>query len=198
SSTSLSSQAAVHGLSIPVTAQWDEFADTSANSQHLAIPPDQFTKIPKMDDAGRLTGWIEALGVDDAYHPQQKHLVKSVACFYVLNRDATPVSKKLYYRAVYLTQRSLSDLLAGIGSKWGFDPSTVRRSLHVLTNGLEVEMDDEAVREMRDGQDMVLEVKKLSASTSTKREWEWEMALDEEEVEGNSVEREMCEIRLLF
>jgi hypothetical protein len=80
----------------------------------------------------------------------------------------------------------------------GLDPSTVRRSLHILTSGLEVEMDDDRVREMRDGQDVVLQVKKLSAATTTKWEWGWEMTSDEEGAEGNSVERELCEIRLLF
>lgn len=124
--------------------------------------------------------------------------MKSVTCFYVLYRDATTRSKNPNYRAVYLTQRTLSDLLAGIGSKWGFDPSTVRRSLHILTSGLEAEMDDDAVREMRDGQDMVLEVMELSAATTTKRELEWEMTLGEEGAEVNSAEREFCEIRLLF
>ncbi|KFY94789.1 hypothetical protein V500_03054 [Pseudogymnoascus sp. VKM F-4518 (FW-2643)] len=198
SSTSLHSQAVVHGVAIPMAVQWVDGADVSANSQHLASPPDKLTKIPKMDDAGRLSGWIEALGVDDGYHPPLEHVVKSVACFYVLYRDAPHGSKKPYYRAVYLTQRTLSDLLAGIGRKWGFDPSTVRRSLHFLTSGLEVEMDDDRVREMRDGQDVVLQVEKLSAATTTKREWEWEMTSDEEGAEGNSAERELCEIRLLF
>lgn len=69
SSTSLNSDAAVHGLAVPVAVQWDDGADVTANSQHLASPPDQLTNIPKMDDAWRLTGWIEALDVDDAYHP---------------------------------------------------------------------------------------------------------------------------------
>ena len=57
-------------------------------------------------------------------------------------------------------------------------------------------MDDDVMEEMRGGQDMVFEVKKLSAATATKREWE--VTLDGEGAEGNSAEGERCEIRLLF
>lgn len=77
----------------------------------------------------------------------------------------------------------------------GFDPSTVRQSLHVLTSGLEVAMDDDVVRRMREGQHMVLEIERLFAATTTKGEWG--MTLDGERAEGNA-ESELCEIRLLF
>jgi hypothetical protein len=77
----------------------------------------------------------------------------------------------------------------------GFDPSTVRQSLHVLTSGLEVAMDDDVVR-MREGQHMVLEIERLFATTTTKGEWG--MTLDGERAEGNSAESKLCEMRLLF
>ncbi|KFZ20235.1 hypothetical protein V502_03253 [Pseudogymnoascus sp. VKM F-4520 (FW-2644)] len=196
SSTSLHSQA-VLGSSIPVSAQWGEYhamlgADVASNPQHLASPPDQLTKIPKTDDAGSLSGWIEALGVDSSYRPPVERAGKAIACFYVQYRDASPTTNKPYYRAVYLPQRTLSDLLASIGTKWGLDPSTIRRSLRILPSGLEVEMDDEVVREMREGQDVVFEVKNLA---DVKREWE--MTIDDD-AEGEEAEEEGCEIRLLF
>ncbi|KFY49390.1 hypothetical protein V496_10056 [Pseudogymnoascus sp. VKM F-4515 (FW-2607)] len=196
SSTSLHSQAML-GSSIPVSAQWGEYnatlgADVSSNPQHLASPPDQLTKIPKTDDTGSLSGWIEALGVDSSYRPPAVPAGKAVACFYVQYRDASATTKKPYYRAVYLAQRTLSDLLAGVGGKWGLDPSTIRRTLRVLPSGLEVEMDDEVVREMREGQDVVFEVKNLAG---LKREWE--MTIDDD-AEGEKTEEEGCELRLLF
>jgi hypothetical protein len=46
------------------------------------------------------------------------------------------------------------------------------------------------------GQDMVLEVKELSAATATKREWE--MTLDMEGQRETTRRGEVCEIRLLF
>ncbi|KFY98021.1 hypothetical protein V500_01817 [Pseudogymnoascus sp. VKM F-4518 (FW-2643)] len=116
----------MHGLAIPVATQLGDNhvifgADLPANPQHFASPPNQFTKIPKMDDKGSLSCWIEALGVDDACRPPRNDAMKAVACFYVLYCDATPGAKKPFYRAVYLTQRTLNDLLAGIGSKLGFN-----------------------------------------------------------------------------
>jgi hypothetical protein len=53
-------------------------------------------------------------------------------------------------------------------------------------------MDDEVVREMREGQDVVFELKNLAA---VKREWE--MTIDDD-AEGEAAEGEGCEIRLLF
>ena len=35
---------------------------------------------------------------------------------------------------------------------WGFDPSTVHQTLHILPSGLEVKLDDNVVGEMREGQ----------------------------------------------
>ena len=197
SSTSLHSQAVI-GSSMPVSAQWGEYhailgADVSSNPQHLASPPDQVTKIPKTDDTGSLSGWIETLGVDSSYRPPAERAGKAIACFYLQYRDASPTTKKAYYRAVYLLQRTLSDLHAGIGTKWGLDPSTIRRTLRVLPSGLEVEMDDEVVREMREGQDVVFEMKNLAA---VKREWE--MTIDDDDAEGEETEEEGCEIRLFF
>ena len=50
----------------------------SSNPQHLASPPDQPVKVPKVDpdDHGELPGWIEALGVDSSYRPPPERVVK--------------------------------------------------------------------------------------------------------------------------
>ena len=197
SSTSLHSQA-MAGSSIPVSAQWGGDyhailgADVSSNPQHLASPPDQLTKVQKTDDAGSLSGWIEALGVDASYRPPVDRAPKPVACFYLQQRDATAAGgKKSYYRAVYLAQRTLGELLDGITTKWGIDPTSVRRTLHVMASGLEVEVDDDVVREMREGQDVVFEVKSLAAQVKR----EWDMSVDEGEEERRE---DGCEIRLMF
>lgn len=50
----------------------------SSNPQHLASPPDQPTRVPKLepeDDSG-LPAWIEALGVDSSYRPPPERPVK--------------------------------------------------------------------------------------------------------------------------
>lgn len=50
----------------------------SSNPQHLASPPDQPVKVPKVDpsDNGGLSDWIEALGVDSSYRPPPERPIK--------------------------------------------------------------------------------------------------------------------------
>ena len=53
-------------------------ATAAANPQHLASPPDQPVKVPKLaaDDQAGLSRWIEALGVDSSYQPPPERTVK--------------------------------------------------------------------------------------------------------------------------
>jgi len=46
------------------------------------------------------------------------------------------------------------------------------RTLHVIQDGLEVEIDDDVVRELKEGQDMRLEVETMEQQGPSKREWE--------------------------
>lgn len=208
SSVSLQSQA-VMSTSIPTTSQWTEYQQglsggdvQGSNPQHLASPPDQVTKVARADDAGGLSGWIEALGVDPSYRPPVERPIKPVACFYVLCRDVSAREKHEYYRAIYIAHRTLQDLTRAISAKWNLDQSTILRTLHILPQGLQVEMDDDVVQEMQEGQDIVMEVVKITApKTPVKREWE--MALDDEESiaesdNGANRNADGYEIRLIF
>jgi len=147
------------------------------NVQQLASPPDQLTKIAKTDDAGSLSGWIEALGVDSSYRPPVERLVRPIACFYVLHRDPSQPAKPEYYRAIYLMQRTLKDFTSSIAAKWNIEPTKIVRTLHVLDRGLEVEVDDDVIRELSEGQDMVLEISRADPSASPLKR-EWDMAVD--------------------
>jgi hypothetical protein len=181
SSISLRSQ----GLaSSPMPAQstpWAGFHQISAadvqgpNPQQLASPPDQLTKIPKTDDTGCLSGWIDALGVDSAYRPPTERLIKPVACFYILHRDPSNPDKHEYYKAVYLMRRTLKDFTNSVALKWNLEPTKIKRTLHVLQKGLEVEVDDDVIRELSEGQDMIMEI---SQTDSSQIKREWEMAVD--------------------
>ncbi|GKZ98652.1 hypothetical protein AnigIFM59636_005182, partial [Aspergillus niger] len=78
------------------------------------------------------------------------------ACLYV----RFPCNDRLsdgYYRAVYLTERTVRDLVEKISMKQRIDPQRIVRVLHVKQNGLKLMVDDD-VRELPDGQDMVVEV----------------------------------------
>lgn len=144
-------------------------------------PPDQVTKVPRTGDDGNLSGWIEALGVDPSYRPPPEKAVKPVACFYIVRKSPNAEKRELY-RAIYLTQRNITDFISRISVKWGLDPAVVVRAVHVLDSGLEVEMDDDVIRELSEGQDMALEISEVERNIPQLKR-EWEMAVDVSEGE---------------
>ncbi|KAF7562422.1 hypothetical protein G7046_g1693 [Stylonectria norvegica] len=172
SSLSLVSQASAIGAG----NQWQKF-DAVATSDVPRKVPELPTKVNKTDDEGKLSGWIEALGVDTSYQPPPKPAAKPVACFYLRRQSTSDTENREYHRAIYLRQRTLKELNSRIATKWGLDPSSIRRTLHVTLNGLEVEMDDDVVRELKEGQDMALQVEAAVQQTPPMKR-EWEMAVD--------------------
>ena len=79
--------------------------------------------------------------------------ISTVACFYVKDKDAS----KPYYRAVYLLRRTVKDLINGISEKFDIDSNRVTRITHVNAKGLQIVVDEDVVREMIEGQDMIVE-----------------------------------------
>ncbi|KAI5466456.1 CP2 transcription factor-domain-containing protein [Mariannaea sp. PMI_226] len=171
SSLSLVSQASGLGHS----GQWQNF-DAVAAGGLSRNGSDQLIKVNKADDDGNLSGWIEALGVDPSYRPPMDRGPKPVACFYVIRHNPQEPKKKEYYRAIYLMQRSLKELSHRIAAKWGVDPSQVTQTIHVTQNGLEVEFDDDVVQELKEGQEITLEIEEIEQSSGVKQDWE--MAVD--------------------
>ena len=82
---------------------------------------EQLSRVSRTDDAGTLSGWIEALGVDPMYRPPQEQAEKPVACFYVQYQDRSELEKASYHRAVYLSKRTLEEFNRRIASKWGLN-----------------------------------------------------------------------------
>jgi hypothetical protein len=159
--------------------------------------------VPKNDETGSLSGWIEALGVDSSYQPPaDDRPIKPVACFYVLYRDPTQADKSSFYRAVYLTQRNLREFRDAIAAKWNLEPTRILRIIRVLDRGLEVELDDDVIRELSEGQDLIMEIAQVKNQSPVKREWDISMdiVVDSDNVAGsqNVVQTEGYEIRLMF
>jgi hypothetical protein len=210
SSLSLHSQLA--GSSAPnASGQWSDFQSLapaeiqSSNPQQLASPPDQLTKVPKTDQSGHFSGWIEALGVDSSYKPPPvERIIKPVASFYLLHRDPNQPEKHEYYRAIYLMQRTLKDFTNAIAAKWNIEPTKIVRTLHVLDRGLEVEIDDDVIRELAEGQDIIMEIVEIHDSAASQLKREWEMSVDvavDSDNAGNSqsvVNTDGYELRLMF
>ena len=136
-------------------------------------------RVQRMAHGGMLPEWIEAVGVDASYRPPPAPVVKpgtfgftkniipangrSAACFYVKPRIRGEQPADDYYRAVYVTKRSLAHLADGIASKIGLDASKVLRTIRFTGAGLGILVDDETVNELAEGQDMVAEFVPLAA-----------------------------------
>ncbi|RDA87021.1 hypothetical protein CP532_3207 [Ophiocordyceps camponoti-leonardi (nom. inval.)] len=134
-------------------------------------PPDRPTRVPKTDEGGALNGWIEALGVDASYVPPAERREKPVACVYVLlhNKNQTGDDEAMVkqqqqplYRAVYLMKRTAEELNGRIARKWGLDAARIQRTTRLVPGGPVVEVDDDLVRELKEGQDMMLEVEEMA------------------------------------
>ncbi|KAH7146053.1 hypothetical protein EDB81DRAFT_759368 [Dactylonectria macrodidyma] len=50
--------------------------------------------------------------------------------------------------------------------------SRITRTIRTIKNGLEGELDDDVIRELKEGQDMVLQIEEVEQSPGAKREWE--------------------------
>lgn len=74
-----------------------------------------------------------------------------VACLYI----RFPQTR--YHRAVYLTERTTSDLADKIAQKQRISPDRIVRIVHISQTGLQVQVDDDLVRELPEGQDMAAE-----------------------------------------
>ncbi|KAI1757547.1 CP2 transcription factor-domain-containing protein [Xylaria castorea] len=164
-------------------APWAEKRRISGESRQLS---DQPVKVPKADDAGNFSGWIEALEVDPTYKPPAEKPAKPIACFYIARKESTTPDERKLYRAVYLTERSMPHFISRTAAKWKLDPTRVTRAVRTLGSGLEVEMDDDVIRELSEGQDMILEIAEVDLNVAqTKPEWE-SMAVDAPEGDRNS------------
>lgn len=127
---------------------------------------------------------IYALDVDDSYKPPPERPIKpgmsrepcstrstdkkSVACFYVKEMNST----KPYYRAVYLVRRTVRDLINGISEKFGIDPNRVTQVTHINAKGLRIIVDEDVVREVPEGQDMVVEFAPVTTEHPDKQQHE--------------------------
>lgn len=77
-----------------------------------------------------------------------------VACFYV--RFGSDQGDD-YYRAVYLTERTVRDLMQKISEKYKIETDRIVRILRVNHSGLKIMVDDDVVQHLPEGQDMVAE-----------------------------------------
>lgn len=68
-----------------------------------------------------------------------------------------------YYHAIYLTERTVRDLMGKISEKQMIDRKELAGVFHLNRNGLRILVDDDVVRELPEGQDMIVEVSEASS-----------------------------------
>ncbi|KAF3030592.1 hypothetical protein E8E15_008931 [Penicillium rubens] len=124
-------------------------------SLRLANCPTTIQRIPSGDQVSR--GFIEAVGVDLTYRPPAERPPKPVACFYVRITGNAKRSED-FYRAIYLTERTVQDLMKSITEKYQIDPMRISNIMHVHDKGMRVMVDDDVVRQLPEGQDMILDI----------------------------------------
>ena len=128
------------------------------------------TKVPKGHTDETMSNWINAFEVDPSYKAPSEKPIKPIACFYVLIKVPGDNPGEDYYRAVYLMERTVKELINSIAMKCGVDPSDVTRTLRLNPRGLKIMVDDEVVRELPEGQDMIVEFAQMNPSPGFKQE----------------------------
>lgn len=143
------------------------------------VSPLQPVKVPKREPGSTPRSSLLALDVDSTYQPPAERPIKpgtysssstpllnsnpaTVACFYVRDKNAA----NEYYRAVYLMQRSVTELVKRISGKFHIEPHRVTRVTHVNARGLHIVVDEDVVRELPEGQDMIVEFAPLQPESS--------------------------------
>lgn len=134
-------------------------ASTHQSAQKTSHQPVKIQRLP-MDGSTTSTGHIEAVDIDPTYRPPAERPPKPIACFYV--RFPSDHLSDGYYRAVYLSERTVRDFMHKISEKNKIDPERITRVLRVNQDGLKIMVDDDVVRELPEGQDMVAEFSEAS------------------------------------
>ncbi|KAF2685530.1 CP2 transcription factor family protein-like protein [Lentithecium fluviatile CBS 122367] len=153
-------------------------------------------------DDHALSGWIEALGVDQTYQPPPEPMLKPVACFFVQPRIAGKQPDDNYFRAVYLMERTVKALVSGIAMKLQIEPTKVSRTIRINQKGLQILLDDDAVQAIPEQQDMTAEFHEIIPPLPPpKREWDagpTDIQVDGEIGVVENVHSTGYELRLLY
>ena len=68
-------------------------------------------------------------------------------------------------------QRTITDFVNAAAAKFSIEPSKVVRTVRINQRGLRILLDDEAIRELPEGQDMKAEFGSADAQSPQQSEW---------------------------
>ncbi|KAI4207974.1 MAG: hypothetical protein LQ346_000311 [Caloplaca aetnensis] len=155
---------------------WDAFAhftNPSYAQQDLIAAPSYEgppIKIQRSQCSAALSQWIDTTGVDPDYQAPPERTNKPVACVYALIQMPSQTGNDDCYQAVYLMERSVTDLVTQLASKCDIEPSRISRTVQVNPKGLKIMIDNALVRELPEGQDMIVEFVENRSGTPLKQE----------------------------
>ncbi|KAL8732155.1 MAG: hypothetical protein Q9166_002902 [cf. Caloplaca sp. 2 TL-2023] len=155
---------------------WDAFSQfTNTELPHLNMQASQAfatsaVKIQRSQYGAGMPQWIETVGIDPDYKAPVERAVKPVACVYALLRTPGGMANDDCYKAVYLMDRTVAELVSNLAKKGDIEPSRITRTVQVNHKGLKITIDDAVVGELPEGQDMVVEFAEARSETVIKQE----------------------------
>lgn len=167
-------QTSTFDSTLQAVTEWDDFTHLSnshfePNIQPLTDFAGSVVRVQKGQGDSSSPEWIDALGVDPLYKAPPERLIKPVACFYILIKVPGDTPEHEYYRSVYLMARTAKELISGIAAKCEVDPIRITRTLRINPRGLKIVVEDESVRELPEGQDMIVEFSNIESGISRKQ-----------------------------
>ena len=157
-----------YNINQQLSNDWEHLAHFSTSS--FADYSNSAVKVPRSHATDNSSAWFEAYGVDPLYKAPPERSNKPIASFYVLIKVPGIVPENDYYRAVYLMERTVKDLITNIAMKCGVDPTHVTQTIRINPKRLKIVVDDEVVRELPEGQDMIVEFAEVETSLGFKKE----------------------------
>jgi hypothetical protein len=98
-------------------------------------------------------------------------------------------------------KREAKELVTSIAAKCNFEPAKIVQMINVNQKGLKIKVDDDVVRELPEGQDMILEYSRI-AVPPVKHEWDEadNPNLESEDVSAvqNAIQYEGYILKLIF
>lgn len=129
------------------------------NPQELISPPEELMTFKNTGNE-----WVDTTSIDHSYEPPAAPAAKAVACFYIMQKSSSTSTTGGMYRAIYLRRRSLPEFVSAVARKYGVDATAITTTLRINNRGLPIELDDEAIYEMPEGQDMITEISQIDHS----------------------------------
>ncbi|CAG8304622.1 unnamed protein product [Penicillium olsonii] len=154
------SQAAAYMVPTPPSSRTPSTPQTLRNLEATTSPTANLNQAPSVQMAG---GPLPVVGIDPTYVPPSESPSKPIACFYMRLGGAGQQTQD-YYRALYLSERTTCALADRIAEKYNVDRTRIDHIIYINEKGIRIKIDDDVVRQIPEGQDIVMEINQIPGS----------------------------------